>query len=161
MQFLLSGNTLMQLCLEQTTPASAWSDEKPAADQLLSLIGVSMARAWVHALEPGRRRTWSLALEHRINEIQHDSGRPLPLDERVMEAWAEIRGVRLEQQSLDDDGKPVVDDHGKPIFEGIGQDQRLEIATAIAYRHTLVDPWALFHDQLRDLGMAQFIESLR
>ena len=110
----------MQLCLEQMTLASAWSDEKPAADQLLSLIGVSMARAWVHALEPGRRRTWSLALEHRINEIQHDSGRPLPLDERVMEAWAEIRGVKLEQQSLDDAGKPV-DDHGKPIFEGIGR----------------------------------------
>jgi len=127
--------------------------EKPAADLRLSLIGVSMARAWVYALEPGRRRTWSLALENRINEIQRDSGRPLPLDERVMAAWAEVRGVTLEQAAKDDKGNPVI--------EGIGQDQRLEIATAMAYGLVLVDPWAQFHDQMGELGMAQFIESLR
>lgn len=153
MQFLLSANTLMQLSLEGTTLASAWATEKPAADLRLSLIGVSMARAYVYALEPGRRRAWALSLENRINEIQQDSGRPLPLDERVMAAWAEVRGVTLEQAAQDDKGNPVI--------EGIGQDQRFEIATAMAYGLTLVDPWAQFHDQMRDLGMAQFIESLR
>lgn len=153
MQFLLSGNTLMQLCLEDTTVASSWADEKPGADLLLSLIGVSMARAWVYALEPGRRRGWSLSLEHRITETERLSGRPLPLDRSVMDAWAEIRAAQLEQQTKDEDGNLVI--------EGIGQDQRLEIATAIAFRHTLVDPWAPFHDQLRAIGMTQFIESLR
>lgn len=153
MQFLLSGNTLMQLCLEGTTLASAWATDKLAADLRLSLIGVSMARAWVYALDPGRRRAWSLSLENRIHEIQQDSGRPLPLDERVMAAWAEVRSVTLEQVAQDDMGNPVI--------EGIGQDQRLEIATAMAYGLVLVDPWAAFHDQMRSLGMTQFIESMR
>ena len=153
MQFLLSGNALMQLCLEGTTLASTWAEKKPTADLRLSLIGISMARAWVHALEPGRRMTWSRSLEHRINEIEHDSGRPLPLDERVMTAWAEIRAVKLEQEAKDAKGQPVIDD--------IGQDQRLEIATAIAYGHKLVDPWARFHDQLDSMGMGKFVESLR
>lgn len=153
MQYLISGNALMQLCLEGATPASTWAEDKPVADLRLSLIGVSMARAWVYALESGRRRTWSLALEHRINEMQQDSGRPLPLDERVMGAWAEIRAAKLEHGEPDEEGNAVVQD--------VGQDQRLEIATAIAHGLTLVDPWATFHDQLRAMGMGQFIESLR
>jgi hypothetical protein len=152
-QYLISGNALMQLCLEGTTPASAWAEDKPAADLRLSLIGVGMARAWVYALEPGRRRAWALALEHRINEMQQDSGRPLPLDERVMSAWAEIRAVKLEQD--------MRGERGRTVLEDIGQDQRLEIATAVAYGLALVDPWARFHDQLRDMGLGRSIESLR
>jgi hypothetical protein len=151
-QFLISGNTLMQLCLEGNTAASAWAEHKPAADLRLSLIGVSMARAWVNALEPARRMTWSRSLEHRINEIMRESMRPLPLDERVMSAWADIRSAKLEQE--------VTDEHGATVLEDIGQDQRLEIATAIAYGLTLVDPWAAFHDQLRGMGMDRFVESL-
>jgi hypothetical protein len=47
------------------------------------------------------------------------------------------------------------------ILEDIGQDQRLEIATALTHGLTLVDPWAPFHDQMREMGMDKFIESLR
>jgi hypothetical protein len=151
-QFLISGNTLMQLCLERSTAASAWAEHKPVADLRLSLIGVSMARAWVNALEPAPRMTWSRSLEHRINEIMRESMRPLPLDERVMSAWADIRAAKLEQA--------VTDEHGATALEGIGQDQRLEIATAIAYGLILVDPWATFHDQLRGMGLDRFVESL-
>lgn len=161
MQFLISGNALMQLCLETSTPASEWADAKPVVDLRLSLMGVSMARAWVLALEPARRMQWQRSLDHRINEIELESGRPLPLDERVMASWTNIRSANLVQEAKDERGNVVLDESGNAILEDIGQDQRLEIATALTHGLTLVDPWAPFHDQMREMGMDKFIESLR
>jgi hypothetical protein len=54
----------------------------------------------------------------------------------------------------------VENENGRREIFDIGQDQRMEIATAIAYKVKLVDPWAPFHDQLRNMGMGNFIESL-
>ena len=106
-----------------------------------------MAREAVARLDPVHRNQWSLALEHRINETQRESGRAIPIDERVVAKWIEVRNEHLEQLV---DGVP----------EEIGQDMRLEIAVALAYAIRLVDPWQPFHDQLRSLGLGEHIESV-
>ena len=153
MQFLLSGSALLEMCLAGDTPVKIWARDKPAAQLRMSVIGIGMARATVYSLPPASRNTWSRALEHRLNECQQDSGRPVPLDERVLTEWFAIRTVTPLQQA--------VIENGQTILEDIGQDQRLEIATALAYTLKLVDPWQPFHDQLRALGLGDHIESIR
>jgi hypothetical protein len=154
MQFLLSGSALLEMSLVRETLVKAWARDKPAAQLRLSLIGVGMARATVYDLPPESRNAWSRSLEHRLNELQQDSGRPIPLDERVFAEWFAIRTVTPLQHS-------VIDKDGQSILEDIGQDQRLEIATALAYAMKLVDPWKPFHDQLRAMGLGDHIESIR
>ena len=153
MQFLLSGSALLEMCLAGDTPVKTWARDKPAAQLRLSLIGIEMARATVNELPPARRTRWLRALEHRINECHQDSGPPLPLDARVLAEWSAIRKVKPLQHS--------VIENGQTILEEIGQDQRLEIATALAYTLKLVDPWQPFHDQLRAMGLGDHIESIR
>ena len=149
MQYLLSGNALLQLCTRDPTPIQTWARDKAAQNLRLSIIGVGMARETVARLDPVHRNRWSLALEHRINETQRESGRAIPVDERVVAKWIEVRSEHLEQ--LIENDEP----------EEIGQDARLEIAVALAYSMKLVDPWQPFHDQLRALGLGEHIESVQ
>lgn len=153
MQFLLGGSALLELSMRKPQPTHSWARDKPVQNLRLSVIGIGMARAAVLAL-PDRllQDRWLLALDHRINETQRESGRPIPVDERVIEKWPLIYSLVLEKEI-------VV--RGSRKREPLGQDSRLEIAVALAYGLKLADPWEPFHDQLRGVGLGEHIESIR
>jgi hypothetical protein len=152
-QFLLGGSALIELSTRKPTPSHVWARDKPAQSLRTSVIGIGMARAALLALDSQLLRDrWLLALDHRVNEIQRESGRAIPIDERVIDKWALVYSLSLEREVIV---------KGSRRREPLGQDSRLEVAVALAYGLKLADPWEPFHDQLVEVGLGEHIESIR
>ena len=151
MIYLIGWNALLHLSLEGSNPVKEWLDTVEVSSTRLSVIGVGIAQASIEAEPDVRlRKDWDIALRNQLAELQSMTGPAIPIDERVIKEWTTLRDENLEEAV---EGKPAE-------RRQIGQDMRLEIAVAVAYNLKLVDLWQPYHEQLRDIRLGRFVESI-
>ena len=151
MIYLIGWNALLHLSLEGSNPVKEWFDTVKVSSTRLSVIGVGIAKASIEVETDVRlRKDWDIALRNQLTELQRITGPAIPIDERVIKEWTTLRDENLEEAV---EGKPAE-------RRQIGQDMRLEIAVAVAYNLKLVDLWQPYHEQLRDIRLGRFVESI-
>lgn len=140
-QFLLGPNTLIDLCYDMTS-SDSWLATVKITGLYTSVIAVAAARATitVNAKSSVARSRVQNTLNQVVARLQNGGMTVLPFGESEAQAWEDWRDLAPLEAEVDGQR-----------FE-VGQDTRMIIATAAANGLELVEPYELYHDELRRLG---------
>lgn len=107
----------------------------------ISVISIGVVADSIEDQPSPDRGNWRRLLSEARRQFA-DHGCIIDVDQAVAEAWAGLRGIRLNY----DDGEPV------------GDDMLLVVATAIARDLTLVTERQAFHDEIADRTTLKIVE---
>jgi len=143
--YLLSANSLIELCMIEETPSKKWLEGGISPMEIhISVISLAAARAAIEAaaFSAARKSALKLALASRVGALVAGGAIILNFTDREATVWE----LWIDHEPLDAD----VDGELLPV----NHDTRMVLATAVAHGCALVEPAQPYHNELRNNQVA-------